>query len=316
MNDAPAGTLVSIVVPSFNQGKFIKEAIDSILSQDYRPIEILVLDGGSTDLTLDILRSYEGIAELRCWSEPDNGVVDAVNKGLSKARGEIIAVQSSDDVYLPGAISAAVRFLEANPNISLTFGDVELIDEHSEVIGRDILSSFDLREYLGRFTYIPQPTAFFRADVVRSVGGWRDGVSYAADADFWMRIAIGNKVGKIDKLVARYRYHPEQRDSQKAKIVRDWEASVLDLLKSKDLDRSTRRFAKMGIYLAKYRYASDSEWAKRTLFLYLAAAANPSAVRHPRFPKRELLPGREPIWKALSRIKRLLGFRPRTSTAL
>src|SRR6185503_12008114 len=107
-------TLVSIIIPSFNQGRFIKETIDSILSQDYRPIEVLVLDGASTDETVQVLSSYEGVPELTWVSERDGGVVDAVNKGLMRARGEIIGIQSSDDLYLPGAISAAVEFMNSN----------------------------------------------------------------------------------------------------------------------------------------------------------------------------------------------------------
>ena len=94
--------LLSIVVPSYNQGAYIRETLDSIFAQDYRPIEVLVLDGASKDETVEILRSYDA-PELRWWSERDRGVVDAVNKGLARASGEIIGIQSSDDTYLPGA---------------------------------------------------------------------------------------------------------------------------------------------------------------------------------------------------------------------
>lgn len=312
MNSKP---LVTIVVPSFNQGRFIRETLDSILSQDYRPIEVLVIDGASTDHTIEVLESYAGVRELKWRSEPDNGVVDAVNKGLARAQGEIIGIQSSDDLYLPGAISVAVEFLQAHPDVALVYGDVDLIDENSQVIGRDVLTAFDLKHYLGRFTYIPQPSAFFRADVVERTGGWREEVSYSADADFWMRIAARHNVAKLDRLMGRYRYHADQRDSQKAKIARDWEKTIRDLLASNELDLGTRRFAEMGIHLAKHRYTPESDWKRRTRYLYQAAAANPRAVFHPCFPKRELLPGREPIWKVLSRIKRRLGFRPRTSVA-
>jgi glycosyltransferase involved in cell wall biosynthesis len=302
------------VVPSFNQGHFIKETLDSILSQDYRPIEVLVIDGGSTDQTVQVLGSYRGVPELKWWSEPDNGVVDAVNKGLEKARGEIISIQSSDDLYLPRAITAAAEFLTEHNDVALVYGDVELINERSEVVGRDILETFNLKHYLGRFSYIPQPSAFFRAPLVKEIGGWRQEVSYTADADYWLRIAVRHKVERIDRLMARYRYHPAQRDTQTAKIARDWEQAITDLLAANNLDRSTRSFARMGIYLAKYRYTPESDWLRRSLYLYRAAVANPAAVLDARFPKRELIIGREPIWKFLSRLKRRMGFRPRTST--
>lgn len=307
-NTPESGPLVSIIVPSFNQGRFIRETLDSILAQDYRPIEVLVIDGASNDQTLAVLESFNGFSELKWWSEPDKGVVDAVNKGLKKSRGEIIAIQSSDDLYLPGAIRAAAEFLSSHQEVALVYGDVELIDEDSRVTGRDILPRFDLREYLGRLSYIPQPSAFLRANIIGEIGEWRAEVSYAADADFWLRVAVRRPVAKIDRVMARYRYHADQRDTQKARIARDWEQTINDLLAANNLNASERRFARMGVHLAKHRYAPESEWLRRTLHLYLAAAANPAAVFDSRFPKRELLIGREPIWNFLSRAKRRMGF--------
>src|SRR5205823_6448604 len=141
---------------SFNQGRYIRETIQSVLEQDYRPLEVLILDGGSTDQTLEILNSYNHRNEIKWWSEPDGGVTDAVNKGLLKARGDVIGIQSSDDVYLPGAIGTAVDALSAHRDAALVYGDVEYIDENSRCLGRDFLSPFDLKHYLGRFSYIPQ----------------------------------------------------------------------------------------------------------------------------------------------------------------
>lgn len=303
--------LVSVIIPSFNQGKFIRETLDSCLAQDYRPLEILVMDGGSRDETVSILQSYAA-PELRWWSEPDKGVVDAVNKGMAKAAGDIMTVQSSDDVFLPGAIGAAVAALRANPETGLAYGDVELIDAQSRLIGADEQGPFDLAEYLGRLQYIPQPGTCFTRAAMQSVGGWRDSVSYAADADFWMRIACRYPVTKMARRVARYRYHDEQRDVQTARIARDWRQAANDLIASGALDARQRRHARMGIHLAEYRYAPPAAWRHRTLSLYAAVCANPAAVMHPRFPRRELLPGRAPIWAWLSRIKRRLGFKPRT----
>lgn len=310
------GPLVSVIVPSFNQGRFIRETIDSILDQDYRPLEVLVIDGGSTDSTVRVLESYREYPELKWWSESDKGVTDAVNKGLTRAAGEILSIQSSDDVYLPGAIRVAVEVLTAQKDVALVYGDVEYIDEYSRPIGQDILGPFDLNSYLGRFSYIPQPSAFFRASAAKEIEGWRKQVSYAADADYWLRIAIRHKVLKFDQVIGRYRYHAEQRDTQRAKIARDWELTVRDLLSSGRLDNSSKRFARMGIYLARYRYAPESQWIRRTQYLYQAAAANPRAVLDCKFPKREFLVGREPIWKFLSRVKRFMGFAPRMSPLL
>ena len=303
--------LVSIIIPSFNQGQFIGETIDSILAQSYRPIEVLVLDGGSTDDTLAVLARYRDVPELKVWSEPDKGVVDAVNKGLQRARGEIFAIQSSDDVYLPGAIEAAVDGLRDNPTAGLVYGDVELIDADSVVIGRDILPSFSMANYLGRLMYIPQPSAFFRAEAARSAGGWRQEYSYVADADYWIRIGLRHPVVHLDHTMARYRYHPGQRDKHSDRILRDWEGMVADLLQDSALPASLSRSARMGVHLARHRYTPESDWAARTRHLYGALLVDPAACVHPAFPKRELLPGRTPIWAALSWVKRALGLRPK-----
>lgn len=304
--------LVSIIVPSFNQGQFIAETLDSILSQDYQPLDVIVMDGASTDTTLAILDRYRGDARLRIQSEPDKGVVDAVNKGLAQARGEVLAIQSSDDTYLPGAVSAAIAALAANPDAALVFGDVEHIDEDSRVTGGDVLPPFSLAEYLGRLTYIPQASAFFRAGAAREAGGWRAEVSYAPDADYWMRIALRHPVVKIDRAMARYRYHPGQRDKHRDRILRDWERMVGDLLDDASMTPLLRRHARMGVHLARYRYSPEESWLQRTVHLYRAALANPGSVWNPHFPKRELLPGRTPVWALLSRVKRALGFRPRS----
>ena len=303
--------LVSVIVPSFNQGRFIRETIESCLLQDHRPIEVLVLDGGSKDDTVSVLRSFDA-PEVQWWSEPDRGVVDAVNKGLARARGTIITIQSSDDVFLPGAVKSMVEALQAAPTVGLAYGDVELIDAESRLIGRDVQGNFDFCDYLGRLQYIPQPGTCFTRAAYEAVGQWRDSVSYAADADFWMRMSCRFGVVHVPRLVARYRYHDEQRDAQRDRIARDWTAAVNDLLSNGTLTPRQRRFARMGIELARYRYAPSEAWATRTRSLYAALAANPTVVTDPRFPRRELLPGREPVWRRLSQIKRALGFKPRT----
>jgi glycosyltransferase involved in cell wall biosynthesis len=301
--------LVSIVIPSFNQGAFIMETLRSCLDQSYRPIEIIIQDGGSTDQTVSILRALDA-PEVKWTSEPDAGVVDAVNKGLRRAAGEILTIQSSDDLfYDEGVVAAAVDALSNDPGIGLVYGDVELINEHSQVIGVDRQGAFDLAEYFARLMYVPQSGTFFSASALTKVGGWREEFSYAADADLWFRIALQVSVVKLDRMMGRYRYHALQRDQQREKICRDWEKMILDLTPS--LDRRIQRKARSGVFLARYRYADPHDWVKRTRWLYSALLLNPSLLTHAAFPARELLPGREPIWRRLSRIKRALGFKPR-----
>ena len=192
--------LVSVIVPSFNQGRFLRETLDSILNQDYRPLEVLVLDGGSTDDSVAILRSYTGAPELQWWSEPDDGIEDAVNRGLQRARGSILGIQSSDDLYAPGAIRRAVEAFARDPELALVYGDVEYIDAESTVHGREALEPFNLARYLGRFTYIPQPTAFFRASVAAAIGGWRKECSFARACDAGRNPAVSKGQRRYRKI--------------------------------------------------------------------------------------------------------------------
>jgi len=303
--------LVSIIIPSYNQGKFIRETIDSVLTQDYRPIEVLVMDGASKDETVDVLRSYGERAELRWWSEPDGGVVDAVNKGLARAAGAIQAIQSSDDTYLPGAIAAAVKAFEEDPSLGIVYGDVEYIDAASKRFGRTNLEPFELAKYVAKLTYIPQPAAFFTKAAADRAGNWRAEISYAADAEFFLRVASIAGVRKLDALLAQYRYHEEQRDRVGEKIARDWEAAIRDWIERERPSASMRRRAMLGIHLARAHYMTDAQWPRRTLELYRAALLSPSVVARGDFPRRELIPGRTPIWKFLSRLKRVLGLKPR-----
>jgi len=304
--------LISIIIPSYNQGSYIRETIDSILIQAYHPYEVLIIDGASTDQTLNILQSYSHIPEIKWWSEADQGVAEAVNKGLQRASGEILAIQSSDDVYLPDTFSTIAAFMIRHEEVALVYGDIEYIDSDSKRIGTEVFDAFNSHHYIGRFTYIPQPTAFFRADIARSIGGWRQEVSYAADADYWLRILIHHKAAKLNRILARYRYHPEQRNNQTAKIACAWEKMIKDLIIDGHLNIKTKRYARMGIHLTHYHYTPESDWIHRSWHLYRAASANPMAIFNPRFPKREFVIGRYPLWKILSKIKRRLGFKPRT----
>ena len=300
--------LLSIVIPSYNQGSYIRETLDSIFAQDYRPIEVLVLDGASKDETVEILRSYDA-PELRWWSEPDRGVVDAVNKGLARASGDIVAIQSSDDFYVPGAFRAAIDALTAS-GAGLVYGDVEYVDAQSRVSGRTSLPPFDLYEYAGKLTYIPQASAFFTSEAMRAAGGWREDISYAADAEYYLRIALRFPVRKIDRVLARYRYHEEQRDKMRDRVQRDWAAAVAPLLDSPD--RRLRRYARSGLDLVTLRYLPEERWMRRTCAAWHAMLVNPAVLRNAEFrATRDLFPARYPIWRTLSRIKRALGFKPR-----
>jgi glycosyltransferase involved in cell wall biosynthesis len=298
--------LLSIIIPSYNQGRYIRETIDSILSQDYRPIEVLVFDGGSTDETVEVLKSFD-VPEVQWWSEKDRGVVHAVNKGLTRARGGIVAIQSSDDAYAAGAFRAAIEAFEAERDVDLVYGDVEYIDAASRVTSRTTLPPFDLREYIGKLTYIPQPAAFFRAAAMRAAGEWREDISYAADAEFYLRLALRGGVRKLDRVLARYRYHDAQRDKEAARIPPHWEKVVQPWISG--ADRALRRTARAGVWLVRHHYTPEHRWMRRTYLAWRMTAASPSLIRQARL--QELIPFAWPARRLLSRLKQALGFRPR-----
>ena len=146
--------LVSIVTPSFNQGRFLEATIQSVLNQDYVNVEYIVVDGGSTDNCVDILKKYSD--QLAHWmSEPDAGQTDAINKGFSLATGEIFAWLNSDDIYRPGAISEAVAYLQDHPNEGMIYGDADFIDENGNWLGKFPSAKTDYRKLRRGYVHIP-----------------------------------------------------------------------------------------------------------------------------------------------------------------
>jgi len=199
--------LVSVITPSFNQGAFIRTTIESVLSQDYPTLEYIVIDGGSTDDTLDVLRSYDN--RFTWVSESDRGQSHAINKGFARASGEILAWLNSDDVYLPGAVSQSVAFLQAHPEIDLVYGDAQLIDAEGRII-RPLVASkpFSLTNILTRFSTLAQPSAFFRRRTLEQVGPLNERLHYMMDFDFWLRIGLYGQGRYLPGVRAQMRFHP------------------------------------------------------------------------------------------------------------
>jgi glycosyltransferase involved in cell wall biosynthesis len=266
-------SLVSIIIPSFNQGRFIAKTLDSVLAQDYRPLDVVVVDGASTDETIAVLHRYDSAPEVRWVSAPDRGVVDAVNKGFNLARGELAAIQSSDDYYLPGAISAAVAALQADPSLGFVFGDILKVDVEGREVSRTQLAPFSLENVLAMRTWIPQPSTFFRLALARELGGWRESVPYAADTDLWLRMAFRCDARKIDQVMAGRRIHADQRDRHGDRIFRDYTRTLEDLEPLQRAAARLRRAAAAGRLRMLARYQPQQgywqRWSKHVCATWL-----------------------------------------------
>jgi glycosyltransferase involved in cell wall biosynthesis len=203
-----AGTmpLVSIVTPSFKQARFLRRTIDSVLSQDYPHIEYIVVDGGSADGSVDILRSYGD--RLRWVSEPDRGQSDAINKGFVRCNGAIRAYLNSDDVLWPGAVRAVVEHFEQNPDWDLVYGNAYNIDADDRILERYPTARYQLNRLLQN-CFICQPAAFWRSRIARRIGPFNANLHYAMDLDYWLRIdSAGGRLMHVPEVLACARVHP------------------------------------------------------------------------------------------------------------
>jgi glycosyltransferase involved in cell wall biosynthesis len=195
--------LVSVVTPSLNQGRFLEQAIASVLEQDYPRIEHIVVDGGSTDETIEILRAHP---HLRWVSEPDSGQASAINKGFRMAHGTIFGWLNADDFYLPGAISAAVQALLAS-DCAFVHGGWVQVAEDGTVMREVKVVPFDYRLQLEHRNAVCQPGSFFTAEAYSAVGGVDETYEFAMDYELWLKLGRRYPVVHVDRPQAAYRYH-------------------------------------------------------------------------------------------------------------
>lgn len=202
----PGNPLVSIVTPSYNQAPFIEETIQSVLGQDYPNLEYIIVDGGSTDGSLEIIQRY---ADRLAWwgSEKDRGQTDAINKGFAHAHGEILAWLNSDDTYLPHAVAQAAGYLQEHTETGMVYGDANLVDEMGQVLGPFPARQTDYRRLRRGYVHIPQQAAFFRASLWQKVGPLDPTFYFAMDYDLWVRLARLAPLQYYPRLWANFRLH-------------------------------------------------------------------------------------------------------------
>ena len=201
----------SIITTSYNQGQFIEQTIQSVLSQNYPNLEYIVMDGGSTDNTLSILKKYEG--KIKWFSEKDNGQSDAINKGLRMATGDIVAWLNSDDYYLPGTLKKVVEIFENNKQTQWVSGDYLIVDENGKEIQsfvrnyKKVLASFSSFNTLSLANYINQPSTFWRRDFQKKAGYLNEELHYCMDYDLWLRFIEESPVHIISNPLSAFRIH-------------------------------------------------------------------------------------------------------------
>jgi glycosyltransferase involved in cell wall biosynthesis len=206
---------ISIVTPSLNQGKFIEENIQSVLNQHYPDFEHIVIDGGSSDGTIGILKRYP---HLKWTSEPDRGQAHALNKGFAMAQGELIGWLNADDSYLPGAFEHVVGALDQSRHRWVVMGDVEMTDEDGSVL--QVLENHPrkfhqlLRFWDSKLRIFHQPGLFFLKAILDRAGFLDERLYFAMDYDLWLRVSQKFEFYRVNAVFARYRLHGSSKSSE------------------------------------------------------------------------------------------------------
>jgi len=196
--------LVSIITPSLNQGDYIEKTIKSVINQDYPNVEYFVIDGGSTDDTLNILKKYD--SKIMWLSESDRGQAEAINKGIRLTKGEIVVWLNSDDTFLPGAIKKVVNCFLNHSKVKMVYGKSYFIDITDKIVGQYPTEPFDYQR-LAAFNFICQPSAFFKRDAFFDIGELNPDLQYSLDYDLWIRIAKNFPIMYINQYLSNYRLH-------------------------------------------------------------------------------------------------------------
>jgi glycosyltransferase involved in cell wall biosynthesis len=202
---------ISIITPSFNQGNFLEQTIQSVLSQNYPDLEYIVVDGGSTDGSVDIIKKYENKLAY-CVSEKDKGQSEAINKGFRRASGEIIAWLNSDDCYLPGTLERVADFFSSHPAVDLVYGDLLLMDSSGKTLGIRKVVPYNYTLALYGLSTVPQPSAFFRRRALDAVGLLDEELHYQMDTEFFLRFGKkGLNIKHLPTPLAVFRLHAQSK---------------------------------------------------------------------------------------------------------
>jgi glycosyltransferase involved in cell wall biosynthesis len=201
----------SVVVPSFNQAKYIELTLRSIIDQDYPDLELIVIDGGSKDESPEIIRKYEKHIKFWC-SEPDGGQTHGIIKGMAHATGEILCFLNSDDLFEPNALKEVGEYFAARPNVDAVYGDSLWIDADGNALRKQREIPFNRFIWLYTYNYVPGMSTFWRRSIYERAGGFNPEYQLAFDADLWIRFSDLGKIGHVPRQWSRMRFYPDQKN--------------------------------------------------------------------------------------------------------
>jgi glycosyltransferase involved in cell wall biosynthesis len=250
MSDGSLWPKLSVITPSYNQGQFLEETILSVISQGYPNLEFIIIDGGSTDNSIQIIKKYE--PWISYWvSESDRGQGHALNKGITKATGEFLFWLNSDDICLPGSIQKTMETFQQSREAKLVIGQAYIINEHNEIIG-ELRSRYSSWEDLviDPRNSIRQVSSFFSRSLFSELGMINENLHIAMDTDLLVRFTQFNKPIIIEDYIAAYRTHSEAK-------------TYTQILKGyAETDRVREKFLIDKILLKKYQFRSAKNWLR------------------------------------------------------
>jgi glycosyltransferase involved in cell wall biosynthesis len=305
MPGSPA-PLVSIVIPSYNQGRFLRATIESCLQQDYRPLEIVVVDGASKDDSVEVLRQFSAHPEVRWISEPDAGVADAINKGFRMARGEICGIQSSDDFYLPGAVAEAVATLQEHPDAGLVYSHWVYTNTDDSKRRSQRTAPYSLENFLSGASIVAQNTAFFRLPLALELGGWNPQY-FTCDTELWLRMLFRTNAVRADKFWGARRIHDDQRNNQAGKIVESFRRMMAESADLRTASPHLRKAAACGVAMLTAGYNPGGSRLNAYLNYWKAFLVHPEIARTTNM-LQNVIPGYWTLRKWKRRFARILGL--------
>jgi glycosyltransferase involved in cell wall biosynthesis len=269
---------ISIITPSYNQGHFIEETIRSVVSQGYPNLEYIIIDGGSTDNTVEIIKKYE--SQITYWvSEPDRGQTHAINKGLAIATGDILAYINSDDYYRPNALFKVAEYFSNHPETDLLHGRCCYVNEQGEKIGEQFGNIQTLEEILNLWgvwwqrRQFVQPEVFWTRRITEAIGLFNEDLYYVMDYDYWERILMADGVvGRVDEEFSCFRLTAAQKSNQSEKVAEELLQLVQPRLWDAELQLSPQKRSQL-----------QRQWLYQAVFLKQAALSveqrDPKLVR-------------------------------------